>query len=128
MLSDQPAMANIAVKNIKIARLFYEGVLGLALLREEPSGRIMYKTGNTAIFIYSSEFAGTNKADYIAWEVGENFTRIIAKLKANGVVFKDYADMFKVPIIDGIHIVGETGLAWIEDPDGNLMVISGKIV
>lgn len=125
MLSDNPAMANIAVKDMKIARAFYEGILGLTKLREEPSGRVMYKAGNTAIFVYPSEFAGTNKADYIAWEVGDDFTDIITKLRKDKVVFKNYADMFNVSVVDDIHIMGAMGLVWIEDPDGNSIVIAG---
>ena len=127
MLGDKPAMANIAVKDMEIAKGFYEGILGLTKIREDPSGRAMYKTGDMAIFVYPSEFAGTNKADYIAWEVGEDFTEIITKLKKAKVVFKNYADMFHVRFEDNVHIMGDMGLVWIEDPDGNSIVISGTL-
>ncbi len=120
-------MANIAVKDLGIAKAFYEGVLGLTAIREDPSGRTMYKTGNTAIFIYQSEFAGTNKADYLAWEVGDDFKQIVADLKAKGVDFKNYADMFGVEIADDVHVMGDNGLVWIQDPDGNLIIIAGNL-
>ncbi len=53
----------------------------------------MYKTGKTAIFIYQSDFAGTNKSDYLAREVGNDFGKIVAKLKNNDVFFEHYTDM-----------------------------------
>ena len=127
MLSDNPAMANIAVSDLGTAKKFYEDVLGLTVLREDPSGRTMYKTGDTAIFIYQSEFAGTNKADYLAWEVGNDFKQIVAELHAKDVMFDDYSDMFGIEIVDGVHIMGDMGLVWIQDPDGNLIIIAGKL-
>lgn len=127
MLGDNPAMANIAVSNLESAKKFYEDVLGLQVLRQDPSGRTMYKTGNTAIFIYESEFAGTNKADYIAWEVGDDFNEIVEMLRSKDVAFVDYGYMFGVPVTDGVHKMGDMGLFWIQDPDGNSIVIAGKL-
>ena len=127
MLSNHPAMANIAVKDLAIAKKFYKETLRLTILREDPSGRTMYKTGTTAIFIYQSEFAGTNKADYLAWEVGDDFKQIVADLHAKNVSFRDYSAMFGVEIIEDIHIMGDMGLVWIQDPDGNLIIIAGNI-
>ena len=120
-------MANIAVSDLNISKKFYEDTLGLTILREDPSGRTMYKTGNTAIFIYQSDFAGTNKADYLAWEVGDDFKKIVTELKLKAATFKDYSDMFGVEIVNGVHIMGDTGLVWIQDPDGNLIIIAGNL-
>lgn len=127
MLSDNPAMANIAVRNIEGAKAFYEGTLGLRKLREDPSGRTMYKTGNTALFVYQSEFAGTNKADYIAWEVGNDFSTVVAKLRSDKIVFEHYPDMPGVKIVNDVHVMGEMGVVWFCDPDGNLINIAGNI-
>ncbi|MBC7581878.1 VOC family protein [Aeromicrobium sp.] len=121
-------MANIAVKDITSAKEFYERTLGLTAIRIDPSGRTMYKTGNAAICIYESEFAGTNKADYIAWEVGDDFKRIVLTLKEKHVVFLDYGEQLGVEVIDDMHhVTNDAGLAWIQDPDGNLMVIAGNL-
>jgi catechol 2,3-dioxygenase-like lactoylglutathione lyase family enzyme len=127
MLGNNPAMPNIAVKDLSVAKKFYEEILGLVVIREDPSGRTMYKTGNTAIFIYESEFAGSNKADYVAWEVGDDFNDIVTDLQSKDVTFKDYSDMFGVEYINNAHVMGDMGLAWIEDPDGNLIIIAGKL-
>jgi catechol 2,3-dioxygenase-like lactoylglutathione lyase family enzyme len=126
MLSNYPAMANIAVRDMSVAKAFYEGTLGLTKLREDPSGRTMYKTGNTALFLYPSDFAGTNKADYVAWEVGDDFSAIVAKLRSANVIFEHYPDM-PLKIVNDIHVMGEMGVVWFSDPDGNLMSIAGNI-
>jgi catechol 2,3-dioxygenase-like lactoylglutathione lyase family enzyme len=127
MLSNYPAMANIAVRNIEVARRFYEETLGLTKLREDPSGRTMYKTGNTAIFLYTSDFAGSNKADYVAWEVGDDFRDIVAKLRSDNVVFRQYPGMPGVKIVDDIHVMGKMGVVWFCDPDENLINIAGNL-
>jgi predicted enzyme related to lactoylglutathione lyase len=126
MLNDSAAMPNIAVKDIEVAKKFYGETLGLQIQREDPSGRTMYKTGSTALFIYESEFAGTNKADYVAWEVGDDFTKIMAKLKSVNVVFEHY-NMPGIRILNDIHVIGEMGVVWFKDPDGNIISIAGKL-
>lgn len=125
-LGNHSAMTNIAVKNIERARTFYENTLGLTKLREDSSGRTMYKTGSTALFLYESEFAGTNKADYVAWEVGADFQNIVKKLRDAGVTFEHYK-MPGISIVDDIHVMGEKGVVWFQDADGNLLNIAGNI-
>jgi catechol 2,3-dioxygenase-like lactoylglutathione lyase family enzyme len=126
MLNDYSAMANIAVKDLSTSKKFYENTLGLTVLREEPSGRTMYRTGDTAIFIYQSEFARTNKADYLAWEVGNDFQDVVAWLKNNDITFEHY-NFPGFKLIDDIHVIGETGIVWFKDPDGNLINIAGQV-
>lgn len=127
MLGSKSAMVNIAVNNISVAREFYENTLGLIKLREDPSGRTMYKTGDTALFIYVSEFAGSNKADYVAWEVGDEFQAIVADLRDKNVTFDTFPDMPGVRIEKEVHIFGNTGIVWLRDPDDNFLLIVGEI-
>lgn len=124
MLHDYPAMANIAVNDLGIAKNFYENTLGLTVLRIDPSGRTMYKTGNTAMFIYQSEFAGTNKADYLAWEVGDDFQEIVTYLRTKEIIFEEYT-MPGFEVVEGVHRVGKLGIVWFKDPSGNLINIAG---
>lgn len=42
--------------------------LGLELVNEEYGG-VVYKSGDSKLFIYESQFAGTNKATYATWNV-----------------------------------------------------------
>lgn len=61
MLSDKNALANIAVKNLEISRKFYENILGLERIDSVGEKVMVYRCGNSAIIVYQSKYAGTNK-------------------------------------------------------------------
>lgn len=61
MLANSNAIANVAVKDLAKAKSFYEGTLGLKEIHNEGDELIVYKSGDTSINVYHSEFAGTNK-------------------------------------------------------------------
>jgi len=61
MLRDKTAVVTIGVKDIAVAKKFYEGALGLTSENDEDSGGVRYKSGSSYIFIYTSEYAGTIK-------------------------------------------------------------------
>ena len=50
--------ATIPAKDLAGTRKFYEGVLGLEIVREDPAG-ISYRSGDSIVFLYPTEFAGT---------------------------------------------------------------------
>ena len=90
MLGKTNATANIAVRDLAVARKFYEGTLGLAKVDEEGDEVIVMKSGDTLINVYRSEFAGTNKATAVTWTVGDEIGRMVEALKAKGVSFEHY--------------------------------------
>ena len=49
--------ATIPAKDLDGTRKFYEDVLGLELIREDPAG-ITYRAGDAIVFLYPTEFAG----------------------------------------------------------------------
>ena len=61
MLSDKNAVANIAVKDLETAKRFYQDVLGLQQINSKVQEVIVFKSGNSMINVYKSEYAGTNK-------------------------------------------------------------------
>ena len=61
MLGGKDAAATLAVSDLERARDFYENTLGLAPLEEVP-GAMLYKSGNSVVLVYPSEYAGTNRA------------------------------------------------------------------
>jgi catechol 2,3-dioxygenase-like lactoylglutathione lyase family enzyme len=120
MLGEKTSAANIAVKDLKIAKNFYENTLGLKRKETFEDEVIVYKSGNSSIVVYRSEFAGTNKATCVTWAVGDDIEKIVSDLKNKGVRFEHY----DIPnaIIDGdIHIDGNMKVAWFRDPDGNIL-------
>lgn len=119
MLGDKKASATVAVKDLAAARKFYEGTLGLSVEKEEPGGGgVMYKGG---VFVYPSQFAGTNKATYVAWGVGDQLESLVEQLKGKGVAFEQYDNIPQVTRNGDIHTMGDLKAAWFKDPDGNIL-------
>ena len=79
MLGSKDAAATLAVSDIDRARDFYENTLGLSAVQEDPGG-ILYRSGNTVVLVYPSEYAGTNKATAASWAVGEDLDAIVEDL------------------------------------------------
>ena len=120
MLGNIDATANLAVKDIAAARRFYEGTLGLAQVDAEGDEVVVYGSGNTRINVYRSEFAGTNQATAVTWQVGADIERLVAALKAKGVRFEHY-DMPDTKLEGDLHVMGDMKVAWFKDPDGNIL-------
>ncbi len=80
MLRDGEAIATIGVRNTDRAKEFYEGVLGLRHEGPEREGVLTYRSGSSKLFVYQSEFAGTNKATAATW-VGNDVEREVEALK-----------------------------------------------
>ena len=85
MLGETNAVAMVAVKNLGAARKFYENTLGLKAISTEGEEVVTYKSGGTLLNVYRSEFAGTNKATSVTWDVGKNVEEEAKALKAKGV-------------------------------------------
>ncbi|WLI89338.1 VOC family protein [Massilia sp. R2A-15] len=120
MLNQKEAIAMIAVKNIQEAARFYEGTLGLERAGTEGEEVITYRSGSTRINVYHSQFAGTNKATSVVWNVGDEMESIVASLKSKGVAFEHY-DMPGLTLQGDIHVGGGMKVAWFKDPDGNIL-------
>lgn len=120
MLSDKDAIAMIAVRDLKNASKFYEGMLGLKPESTEGEDVITYRSGNSLLNVYHSEFAGTNKATAAVWNVGDEFEQIVATLKSKGVAFEHYA-MPGLTLEGDVHVAGEMKVVWFKDPDGNIL-------
>ena len=122
MLRIKDAIATLAVKDAKVAKQFYEGKLGLKLLDDEEPGTVTYESGRTRIFIYESQYAGTNKATAVNFLVGDDVDRIVKDLKAKGVTFEHY-DLPDTKREGDVHVSGDLRLAWLKDPDGNILAL-----
>jgi catechol 2,3-dioxygenase-like lactoylglutathione lyase family enzyme len=124
MLGEKNAIATVAVKNLDVARKFYEGVLGL---KREPSPEpsvAEYKSGSTDVMVYESEFAGTNQATALTWFV-DHLEKLVQSLKEKGVKFEHY-DMPGTELRGDIHVFGDLKNAWFKDPDGNILSLVSR--
>jgi len=120
MLGEKTSSANVAVKDLEIAKNFYENILGLKKIKTFEEEVIVYNSGNSSIVVYRSEFAGTNKATCVTWAVGDDIEKIVSELKNKGVRFENY-DIPNVTLNGDIHVDGSMKVAWFRDPDGNIL-------
>ena len=121
MLADKNAAANIAVKNLDAAGKFYQDTLGLTKIKAEGDA-LVFKSGNSLINVYRSDYAGTNKATALTWAVGAELENVIRALTAKGVKFEHY-DMPGMRRDNDVHIAGDMKVAGFKDPDGNILNI-----
>jgi catechol 2,3-dioxygenase-like lactoylglutathione lyase family enzyme len=125
MLGNKDAVANIAVKNLDTAKKFYEDTLGLTPVGAEDQEVIVFNSGNSTVYVYQSQYAGTNKATAVTWVVGEEVEGIVQQLKAKGITFEHY-DMPGMTRDGDVHIAGDMKVAWFKDPDGNILNIINR--
>lgn len=123
MLKNKNSSAIVAVKDIARAKAFYSDVLELNLADTSNADMLGYRTGATWLTVYKSDFAGTNQANAVSWDVGVELDDIVAGLKVKGVVFEHYDDMGRQ---GDIHVCGSMRLAWLKDPDGNILHLVGS--
>jgi catechol 2,3-dioxygenase-like lactoylglutathione lyase family enzyme len=122
LLKDKNVAATIAVKNIDVAGKFYEGKLGLERVPVAEKEVLTFRSGDSRVLVYVSEFAGTNKATAATWAVGEEIEQIVADLKGKGISFEHY-NMPGMKLQGDIHVAGSMKAAWFKDPDGNILAL-----
>jgi catechol 2,3-dioxygenase-like lactoylglutathione lyase family enzyme len=122
MLADYTPVATIATSDLAKARAFYEGVLGFRVRDEmADAGVVVYSAGSGNLLLYVSEFAGTNKATSVGFELPlEVFDTEVAGLREGGVTF----DTFDAPGLTwngdvAVSNGGQGKAAWFKDFDGN---------
>jgi catechol 2,3-dioxygenase-like lactoylglutathione lyase family enzyme len=120
MLGQINAVANVAVKDLRRAKAFYEKTLGLKEVEHMGEEVSVLKSGDTMINVYRSDFAGTNKATSVTWAVGDKIDSFVAELKSKGVTFEHY-DMPDTRLEGDVHVFGDLRVAWFKDPDGNIL-------
>ena len=120
MLGKRDAIANVAVKNLEVAKRFYAETLGLKQVDGEGDEVAVFQSGHSTLNVYRSQFAGTNQATAVTWSVGDELEEIVSELKAKGVKFEHY-DMPEMTRKGDIHIAGDMKVAWFKDPDGNIL-------
>jgi catechol 2,3-dioxygenase-like lactoylglutathione lyase family enzyme len=119
MLGKADATPMIAVTDLDRSKRFYEETLGLKSKDEWGEG-VTLKSGDTRINLYRSEFAGTNKATALTFDV-DDIEKETRELKEKGIFFEQY----DLPGLQrqGDLYLGEGGFktTWFKDPDGNIL-------
>ena len=124
MLGDNDAIATIPVKDIDVARRFYQEKLGLMAGASREPGVLTCKSGSSSVLVYESEYAGTNEATAATWAV-DDVDSTVKALKEKGVTFEHY-DFPNMSRKGDVHVSGETKAAWFKDPDGNILALVNR--
>jgi len=124
ILGNKTAVANLAVKDLRTARKFYEDTLGLTPIDTEGEEVIVFRSGDSTINVYRSQYAGTNQATAVTWQV-ENVEDTVRALRAKGITFEHY-DMPEVTRKGDVHVAGDIKVAWFKDPDGNILNVINR--
>jgi catechol 2,3-dioxygenase-like lactoylglutathione lyase family enzyme len=114
--------ATIPAKDIEGTRKFYEEVLGLEVVQEDPMG-ITYRSGESFLSLYSTEFAGTAQHTLGGFVVKDT-EAAVAELRAKGVTFEEYEmPDAGIKTVNGIAEASGVKGAWFKDPEGNILSI-----
>jgi catechol 2,3-dioxygenase-like lactoylglutathione lyase family enzyme len=119
MLGKADATPMIAVKDIDRAKQFYSDKLGLKPVDEMGDEFFMLKSGDTTLNVYKSEFAGTNKATLLTFDV-DDIDAEVRDLKGKGISFEHY-DVQGLKAEGDIYSGEGMKTAWFKDPDGNIL-------
>jgi catechol 2,3-dioxygenase-like lactoylglutathione lyase family enzyme len=124
MLSHHTPVATLPTKDLPKARSFYEDTLGMTVERESVAG-VSYKCGGGIVFIYESEYAGTNEATAVSFDVPMSaFDEEISALREKGVSFVTF-EAEGLDWNDGVASMGEQMKSvWFTDPDGNIINVA----
>ena len=127
MLNDDDVVATIAVKDLKKAQKFYQDTLGL----KPDSGpqeqtTMTMRSGKSKLLLYESKFAGTNQATAATWAV-DDVPGVVSALRGKGAKFEHYNNLPGLKVEGDVHVAdGPFRVAWLKDPDGNILQIVSR--
>jgi catechol 2,3-dioxygenase-like lactoylglutathione lyase family enzyme len=121
MLRHYDAISFLATANPAAARLFYEDVLGLRLVSEEPFALVFDLNGRMLRIVKTDELQPARHT-VLGWAVADIATAV-RDFEARGIQFSRFAGMNQDA--SGIW-TSPTGarVAWFKDPDGNALSLT----
>lgn len=120
MRLDNPVLF-LATANAERARAFYEGVLGLEFVADEPPA-LVFKVGGSMLRIQKVDQVHAAPYTALGWAVAD-IRRTVRELRAAGAVFQRFEGMNQDE--DGIWAAPSGALvAWFRDPDGHVLSLT----
>jgi len=120
MLASNPINAFVRITDVKRAREFYEKVLGLKVVSDNPF-MLVFRAKNGLIMAQKAEKFTPLRGTVLGWEV-QDINKEISALVKSGVVFERYQGMDQ----DELRVWNSPDgkVAWFKDPDGNVLSLS----
>ena len=117
---DNPVLF-LATANAERSRVFYERVLGLAFVADEPPA-LVFRVGDSMLRIQKVEQVHAVPYTALGWAVSD-ILQTVRDLRAAGVVFQRYDGLNQDG--DGIwHAPSGAFVAWFRDPDGHVLSLT----
>ena len=117
---DKPILF-LATANAKQSRAFYEGVLGLEFVADEPPA-LVFQVGHSMLRIQKVDHVQTVPYTVMGWSVPD-IRQTVQCLRAAGVVFQRYEGMKQDDA--GIWQAPSGALVvWFRDPDGHVLSLT----
>lgn len=89
---------------------------------------VAYEAGTGSVLLYASEFAATNKATALSFDVPTDACDAeITELRKAGVKFETH-DLAGTTWEDGVARTGEQRAAWFKGPDGNILSLTTRMI
>lgn len=121
MLADAHLVAFVSTADPDRSRGFYEDILGLPLLADEPP-TLVFETPNATLRIAKTESVSPSEGTVLGWEVTD-VDSVVADLRARDVDPRTYDGIPQDK--DGIATFPDgTQVAWFDDPDGNTLSVT----
>jgi len=124
MLNTAKIIAFVPIRDSQRSRPFYEGVLGLRFVSDDPFALVMDSNG---VMVRLSKTPKFTPAGFtvMGWEVS-TIEDAVAALKKNGVQFEIFPGLPQDEL--GIWAApGGARVAWFKDPDGNILSVSQHV-
>ena len=122
MLENQPIIAFVATKNPPVSRRFYEDVLGLRFVADEPAALIFDTGEGVMLRVQKVDALHPHPFTALGWVV-EDLRGTDEGLKKRGVRFEKYEFLSQDEV--GIWTTPDgSGVAWFKDPDGNVLSLT----
>lgn len=121
MLGNKNIIGYIPTRDKAKARAFYEDVLGIGYIEEDPFAIVMNANGIDIRIVDAGDVFGPAPMPILGWAV-EDIRETVAGLAAKGVDFETYGlevddlNIWTAP--DGARV------AWFKDVDGNMLSVS----
>jgi len=120
MLASNPINAFVRITDPKRARRFYEEVLGLKLVSDNPF-MLVFRGNNALIMAQKTQKFSPLQGTVLGWEV-KDIRKAVSSLAKSGVVFERFNGMDQDDL--GIWTSPDGKVAWFKDPDGNILSVS----
>lgn len=121
MLGEHQVFPILLSRNLEASRAFYQGVLGLDILREDPDDRIVFRCADTRLVVTLSTVGTRDTQTQLAWLVPDIHAALV-DLRARGVKIEEYTAPDPVTV-DGVADMGHSWAAWFLDPDHNVLAV-----